>query len=184
MDPVSLLLYLFLSLLSSYLPSLLSSPPLNPLPLSPHSFHLHFQELDQATKLLLNKCMETSAFIRDDVELSLTTMVECTSLQRALQALIASGTELVISLLSLSSSPTCYLSLITSSSICYLSLITSSSICYLSLITSSPICYLSLITSSSICYLSLITSSPICYLSLITSSSICYLSLSTSSPIC
>ena len=51
------------------------------------------QELDQTAKALLAKCVESNAFIREDVDKALNAMVEHTSVQRALPALLAGGTS-------------------------------------------------------------------------------------------
>ena len=51
----------------------------------------HSQDLDIVTKQLLAKAGESNNFIRDDVEQSLSSMVEGVTPQRSLLALIAGG---------------------------------------------------------------------------------------------
>lgn len=55
------------------------------------------QELEVTTKILLGKAGESSGFIRDDVEKTLTAMVCSLSPTRVLVALISGGARLVSS---------------------------------------------------------------------------------------
>lgn len=60
-----------------------------------------FQELEVTAKILLAKGGESSGFIRDDVEKSLTAMVSSLTPTRVMVALISGGARFVLKLNSL-----------------------------------------------------------------------------------
>ena len=54
---------------------------------------MFLQDLDQTTRTLLSKAAETNGFIREDVDKSLYCMIDNTTANRAVVALVAGGAK-------------------------------------------------------------------------------------------